>query len=122
KNGLLRPALLEKMARKMKEQHDNTVWPKGWCEWKTEEEIKEIHPGINCVGGGYWLPIGLTVEVDKYLKAYANYLEGCGVKFFLNEQANIINEKNGWKLELQNTSVAARDLVFAIGRNTTKYS
>src|SRR5699024_9665699 len=62
-NGLLRPALLEKMAVKMKAQHEKTIWPEGWCQWKTEEEIKQMHPGITCIDGGLWLPIGLSVDV-----------------------------------------------------------
>lgn len=117
-NGLLRPALLKKMARKMKEQHENTCWPEGWCAWKGEEEIKEMHPGITCVDGGYWLPIGLTVDVGAYLRTYAAYLEHCGVDFFLHESPGIINDAAKWKVVFEAAEINAKHIIFAIGHNT----
>lgn len=118
-NGLLRPALLEKMARKMREQYEKTTWPDGWCHWKSEDEIKEIHPGIKCVDGGLWLPIGLTVDVAQYMRAYAVYLKNQGVHLFLNQQPAIINNRDSWGLELDDKSINAGNLVFATGHNTT---
>ncbi|MDZ7681127.1 MAG: FAD-dependent oxidoreductase [Fodinibius sp.] len=115
KNGLLRPALMEKMARKMKAEYEETNWPEGWCHWKSEGEIKEIHPEINCVDGGLWLPIGLTVDVGQYLQAYANYLERRGTSFLLNQDRVYITPKDYRNIELQNTTIEARHLVFATG-------
>jgi glycine/D-amino acid oxidase-like deaminating enzyme len=114
-NGLLRPALMEKMARKMKEQYEQTSWPNGWCDWKIEEEIKQIHPGITCVDGGLWLPIGLSVDVGKYLHAYSKYLKSIGTTFFLNQDPVYINPDDYQKIELSNTTVEAKHLVFATG-------
>ena len=114
-NGLLRPALLEKMAQKMKEQHENTTWPDGWCQWKSEGEIQEIHPGINCVDGGLWLPIGLTVDIGSYIKAYARYLENVGIKIICGEHPYPISEDDYWLLELEETTIKADHLVFATG-------
>ncbi len=114
-NGLLRPALMEKMARKMKEQHEQTTWPDGWCEWKSEDEIKEVHPGITCVNGGLWLPIGLSVEVGQYLHAYSEYLKKSGTVFFLNQDPVYINPDDYRKVELQDTTIEAQHLVFATG-------
>lgn len=121
-NGLLRPALLEKMARKMKEQYAKTSWPHGWCQWKTEEEIKEIHPGIKCVDGGLWLPIGLSVDVGKYLKAYAAYLEKRGINIKLHNPPHEIHRDAHWNIELNNETVKTRNLVFATGGSTAKFS
>lgn len=117
-NGLLRPALLKKMARKMKEQYEKTSWAEGWCEWKTEGEIKEIHPNIKCVDGGYWLPVGLSVNIEKYLNAYANYLENRGVKSFFNQEPKVINDKKSWKLESGDVTINSKNLVFATGHST----
>lgn len=118
-NGLLRPALLEKMARKMKEQYQKTSWPSGWCQWKEEEEIKEIHPGINCVDGGLWLPIGLTVDIGSYVSSYQQYLQNNGTRFFLNSSADNIYKENKWLIELKEHTVRATHLVYAIGQSTT---
>lgn len=119
-NGLLRPALLEKMARKMKKQYETTIWPDGWCQWKSEEEIKEIHPGINCVEGGLWLPIGLTVDVGKYMKAYARYLQNQGIEILPKRKPDNIRREKNWIIELDNTTVQAKHLVFATGQHTTE--
>lgn len=121
-NGLLRPALLEKMARKMKEQYESTTWPEGWCQWKSEGEIKEIHPGIKCVNGGLWLPIGLTVDVGKYMAAYARYLKNRGLSILTNNEPQSISKETKWRIELKDSSVSARHLVFATGHHIAESS
>ena len=122
-NGLLRPALLKKMARKMRRQHENTIWPDGWCQWKSEGEIKEIHPGITCVNGGLWLPIGLTVDVGVYMTEYARYLQKNGVKIITDQKPDVIQKEKGWLIELESETVRTKNLVFATGHYTgeTKY-
>src|SRR5690625_2488352 len=106
-NGLLRPALLEKMAVKMKAQYEKTSWPDGWCQWKTEEEIKEMHPGITCIDGGLWLPIGLSVDVGAYLQAYARFLQDSGVKLWTGQLPKISREQNGWHISFDDTTIQA---------------
>lgn len=117
-NGLLRPALLEKMAIKMKAQHEKTSWPDGWCQWKTEEEINEIHPGITCIDGGLWLPIGLSVNVSAYLQAYARVLQDKGIKLWTGKQPAINREQHGWHISFDDTTIQADEILFAIGRAT----
>jgi glycine/D-amino acid oxidase-like deaminating enzyme len=116
-NGLLRPALLDKMARKMRDQYEATTWPNGWCQWKSKEEILEIHPGIKCVGGGLWLPIGLTVDIGSYIKSYADYLEDAGIEIICGESPYPISEDDYWILELNQISIKADQLVFATGHS-----
>ncbi|TYP95421.1 Glycine/D-amino acid oxidase (deaminating) [Fodinibius salinus] len=117
-NGLLRPALLEKMARKMKAQREKTSWPDGWCQWKTEDEIKDIHPGISCVDGGLWLPIGLTVNVGQYLQAYAAYLKDQGLNLITGAAPRKIYHDDSWKIDLPHSTVSARHIFFAMGQHT----
>lgn len=118
KSGLLRPAVLRKMARKMRKQYRKTNWPDGWCQWKSEGEIKEMHPGIVCVDGGLWLPIGLSVDVAAFLHAYARYLSEAGVVFFINKEPTIIQDKSRWIVEIDNETIKTRQIVFAIGGAT----
>ena len=119
-NGLLRPALLEKMAVKMKAQHEKTIWPEGWCQWKTEEEIKQMHPGITCIDGGLWLPIGLSVDVGGYLQVYARFLQDSGVRIWTGQRPIINRAHNEWHISIDGTTIRARHLLFAIGRATTE--
>ena len=116
--GLLRPALLEKMARKMKAQYDKTSWPDGWCRWKSEEEIKDIHPGIECVDGGLWLPIGLAVDVGGFLREYSTYLQERGIEVLVNKTPQVIQNDRKWRIELPDRVISAEHLIYATGRAT----
>lgn len=120
KSGLLRPALLEKMARKMRDRFENTSWPDGWCQWKSEAEIKERHPGIQCVDGGLWLPIGLSVDVGAYLRNYARFLSQLGITIHTATQAQVTAHEKGWQLEFDDTTIRTRNIVWATGGNTTE--
>lgn len=118
RNGVLRPALTEKMARKMWDRYLETTWADGWCEWMTEQEIKEFHPGINCVEGGLWLPVGISVDVAGYLQALATYLKEQGVELITGSQAQPKQVKTHWEIELPDQSLEAGHLVYATGYAT----
>jgi glycine/D-amino acid oxidase-like deaminating enzyme len=118
KNGLLRPALSNKMARKMHREFDQTAWPNGWCYWQTEQQIKKHHPGINCVKGGLWLPIALTVDVKAYLKAYAQFLQAAGVEIQTHAKANYHRENGYWIIHTSNMHFRSKNLIFATGFST----
>ncbi|MDZ7694130.1 MAG: FAD-binding oxidoreductase [Balneolaceae bacterium] len=113
-NGVLRPALTEKIARKMSSQLEKTTWPPDWIHWLTEEEIKAKHPGITCVNGGLWLPIGITVDVTRYLQALASYLSETST---IIEDADIELEQTGrnWRLYTEHYTINATNLIFATG-------
>jgi glycine/D-amino acid oxidase-like deaminating enzyme len=115
-NGLLRPALTTKMAQKMRQEFNQTAWPDGWCDWKTEQQIKELHPGINCVEGGLWLPVAFTVGVKAYLKAYALFLqEKAKVDIQTNVEANYHRQNGHWMIHTSKMESKSENLVFATG-------
>ena len=120
-NGLLRPALLEKMARKMRKQYDTTHWPDGWCQWLTEAQIKERHPGIKCVDGGLWLPIGLTVDIQQYLNAYANYLRSQDVFIKTQNEPHTEAIDDGWLISNGESNFKSNQLIFATGYGTSDH-
>lgn len=121
KNGVLRPALTEKMARKMREQFNKTRWPEHWCQWQSVNEIKERHPGINCVEGGLWIPVGMTVDAGAYLQALANYLRS-GEVHILTGTIPEIKHNSHWNIRTGSTNVKAAHLIFATGYETTSHS
>jgi glycine/D-amino acid oxidase-like deaminating enzyme len=120
-NGLLRPALSTKMAQKMRQQFNQTTWPDGCCLWQSEAEIKERHPGINCIGGGLWLPIGLTVDVTNYLKTYADFLQSSGVIIKTGFEADLSGENNQWIIHSSKNHFTSKNLVFATGYATISH-
>jgi glycine/D-amino acid oxidase-like deaminating enzyme len=115
-NGLLRPALTTKMARKMHQEFNQTAWPDGWCDWKTEQQIKELHPGINCVEGGLWLPIACTVDVKAYLKAYALFLqEPADIEIQTHTKTDYHQLDGRWIIYTSKMRLKSKNLVFATG-------
>lgn len=115
RNGVLRPALTAKIADKMRSQLEKTRWPEGWCRWLSEAELLERHPGINCVEGGLWIPVGITVDLSGYLQALGRYLETHGVAIHSGSSCDL--EQNGemWEITTPDQSITARRLVFATG-------
>lgn len=114
-NGVLRPALTAKIAEKMQEQFEKTDWKEDWCRWLTEKEIKSRHPGIRCVNGGIWLPVGMTVDVSSYLSALTGYLESRDVPIYTQMDYTLDRENGGWKLRAGDTALTAEKLIFATG-------
>src|SRR5699024_8903463 len=98
-NGLLRPALSEKMFAKMKAEFKKTAWPAGWCQWLSEQEDTTKHPGIQCVGGGLWLPIELTVDAKAYLPAYQHYLTTQNITIQAAWNGHISRDAKYWSLK-----------------------
>jgi len=115
RNGVLRPAVTEKMGGKMWERYRETSWPDGWCEWLSCEEIKDRHPGITCIKGGLWLPVGITVDVAGYLKALAAFLEDRGVTLLTGEQATPSFKDGFWAIDTVSSTLQAEQLVYATG-------
>lgn len=120
-NGVLRPAVSEKMVRKMLKEYEKTTWPGGWVKWLTEAEVKEKHPGITCVKGGLWLPIGLTVDVGGYLRAYATYLRKQGVNIVTESDPDAEQTAGQWLIRNDDTDYYCNHLVHATGFAATRH-
>lgn len=119
-NGILRPGLTANIARKMKGQFKNTGWPGGWCEWLSEEEVNARHPGIQCVNGGLWIPIGMTVDVAAYLIALAAYLSSGKVEIITKAGLELEQQKDFWIIRRSGQTVRCGHLIFATGYETTQ--
>ncbi len=121
KSGVLRPALDDKIATRMKENFDSMLWPKGWIEWLDEQELKNFHPGISCTVGGVWLPIGLTVDVSTYLNEFVKFLSVQGVSTFLGINYSFSKKNTVWEIELSGgEKINAAKLIFTTGVSVRK--
>lgn len=118
RNGVLRPALTQKMADKMRERYKETEWEDGWCHWMSVEEVKDKHPGISCIDGGLWLPVGITLDAGEYLKAFASYLKNQGVKIFTGQKPKPERSLNSWSIQLDDQHIQAKNLIYATGYAT----
>ncbi len=122
KTGVLRPALDTKIATRMKVNFDSTDWPKDWCFWIDEEELKTLYPGINCVGGGVWLPIGLSVKLPAFLHAYSCLLGNRNVEFITNQEFDLSQCGSSWALRLRDSKIEASTVITAAGIESTGFS
>lgn len=118
-NGVLRPAQTPKMAEKMKAQFDNTEWLDGWCRWLDEDEIKSKHPGVNCMGGGLWLPVALTVDGDAYCQAYTTWLRQQGVTIVTKCDASLKHQFYNGTIRTKNLNIECENIIFANGYEAT---
>ena len=115
KTGVLRPALDTKIATRMKANFDSTDWPKDWCFWLDEEELKTLYPGINCVGGGIWLPIGLSVKLPEFLNTYSSLLKSRNVEFITNQEFDLSKSDKSWSLKFDDSKIEASTVITAAG-------
>lgn len=118
KTGILRPAQDTKMAERMKENALQSDWPKGWCQWLDKDEIHSLNPDLNCVDGGMWLPKGLTVNVELYLRTKSDHLRKQGLKLFANAEYSVNYNEAPYKVSLRNEEFYAGHLIFAAGYET----
>lgn len=116
KSGVLRPALDEKIATKMKSNFEATDWPQRWCSWMNETELKQFHPWIECIGGGVWLPIGLTVDMASYLNSFVDFLSSRNVECFFDMDYSVEQNQSSWTVQFDNgSSVRTESIVYTNG-------
>lgn len=116
KTGILRPALDEKIASKMRENFQSTSWPDGWIKWFDERELKKFHPGINCVGGGVWIPIGITVDIPGFLNSFVHFLKTKSVISFFDSEYSLSRKKKYWEINFSDKEkINAKNIIFTTG-------
>lgn len=80
-SGVLRPAITEELAEYFQQSLETQPWPEGWGRWLDPDEVREINPDVADNHGGLYMPIGLTVYVDRYLNTFKKVLMESGVDF-----------------------------------------
>jgi glycine/D-amino acid oxidase-like deaminating enzyme len=120
--GVLRPALDSRIASRMQQNLEETQWPDGWIEWMDEQTLKEFHPGINCVDGGVWLPVGMTVDSGVYLSSFKDRLVQQGLKLNTGSTYKIKKKENSWQISFENgQSITAANLIFTTGIYSSEF-
>jgi len=116
KPGVIRPAISEEYALKMKTVHAETDWPEGWCYWLDRDEVAERFPGLKCVGGGIWLPIDLNVRMPQFLEAYSDMLREREVQFHTSEPYTLTQAGEHWNINLADkTNIEAKNIITTAG-------
>ncbi len=115
-SGVLRPALSEKIAGRMRENVIQNEWTTGMVEWKSSAEIEGMHPGLTSVEGGVWVPVGLTVLIPDYLHAMHSFLKQHAVDFMLGSEYSYHSKNDLWEIHFDDqNSIAAHRIVVCAG-------
>lgn len=81
-NGVLRPALEEKIAARFRREMEKGDWPPGSIRWIDREEFSRLYPSLRSFGG-LWIPVACTVETPRFLGGLVRWLQSEGVHFIL---------------------------------------
>ena len=113
--GILRPALDEKIASKMKHNLNKDSWSDDTTVWLDQKEVQTIHPGIQCIDGGVWVPKGLTVFIPEYLLALRAMIEQQQGIFYLEDSYRLIKNKD-WEITFDtHQKISSKNIVFTSG-------
>lgn len=113
--GILRPALDEKIASKMKQNLSSDNWRNNQVVWLDKLQTLEKHPGLNCENGSIWVKNGITVHLPEYLNALSSYLKMKGCVFYLNMEYEVMNYQN-WHIKFSDhSSFNALNLIYSNG-------
>lgn len=118
KNGVLRPALTEKLAVDFQRSPEKYQWPKhGWIEWTEESKFRDKYPWFGDHHGGLEIPQALTVEADTFIASLTSYLESKGLQSYFDTEYSLeYSDRSHYKITLRNgRSFTTGSVIDAIG-------
>lgn len=123
KNGVLRPALDEELAKDFKRSPTKYSWPDtNWIQWLGTETFRDRFSYFGEQHGGLVLNYGYTVNAPLYLKYLTDYLVSKGLKTRFNSLAEISEHKDStFKISLEkHASYHSKNVICATGSSIKK--
>jgi len=114
-NGVVRPALDDKIAARMQETWREDDWPEGWTEWLSPQEMSRRFPGLFSRFGGLWVPVGGSIDMARLMKALYLFLKEEGVTFYLGSSVRITSDGESWRAGSSQYDLQAPILIEATG-------
>jgi len=117
KNGVIRPALTEELAKDFKRSPEKYDWPsQHWIQWLDEKEFASKYPVIGRHHGGLEIPYAYTVEAASFNIHLISYLQSRGLKSYFNTNYTIQSDTTAFKINLQSEqSFTTGILIYAVG-------
>ncbi len=116
-NGVLRPAIDEKLSQNFRSAMKYGRWPKGWVEWVNANDTAAKHPHLKKASGSIFVRKGKVIQTPAYLQAYKIFLEKLGVVFETGGPYQL-NKENGWTLDNGSTFFTAPVAVITSGHKS----
>lgn len=118
KTGVIRPALTEKIVRRMQENLEKRDWREGWIEWLNEDTFRQRFSGMQVLEGGMWLPVGLTVNIGQYLKTKAEMLRSRGLQLYTGQTTKPKPDNGDFVIRLEDKVIRSPKVTYATGYGT----
>lgn len=121
-NGVIRPALTQKLAKNFRKAPTKYSWPDSdWVEWLDPEEFTKQYPEIPIHFGGLVVKKGMTIDGELFLKELHKLLIEKGLNSFINTNYRLEFGENCWIINCDNgQTITAKKTVFAVGSSVTK--
>lgn len=122
KNGVVRPALTNKIAENFKKSVTKYKWPAGWVEWLEQKPFTEQFPHIPEQYGGLIIKKGITVSGRLFISSLFKSLDNKGLKLFFEKDYRLNNDHGLWNLDINDSHICSKIVIDATGYHQTKNS
>lgn len=120
KNGVLRPALSEKIAADFSNAPEKYDWPADWISWLPKNDFSKKFPFFGENHGGLIIESALTIRGPEFIQAAIKYISGRNVQHVIDSEYSIQREESVWKLKLKNgQNLSTLTLIDATGFSQT---
>jgi glycine oxidase len=99
-NGVLRPALTEKIADDFKRSITKYGWEQDWLEWISKEDFSRRFPYVGINFGGLLVKKAITLIGSTFLKNYSRILEKNDLYTIYGSHPNLSRYKDRWIVDL----------------------
>jgi len=123
KNGVVRPALTEKLADNFERSPEKYDWPIDWIEWLPKEKFSERFPMFKQHFGGLFVKKAMTVNGSMFMKAFAEYLAKRDVITEFGFDYQLKQEQEDWVVEIdEGSTYQTKNVIDATGYNQVNSS
>ena len=117
-NGVIRPALTEKLTNNFERSPEKYNWPDDWIEWLPEYDFSERFPVFENHFGGLFVKKAMTVNGTVFMRAFAEFLTKRDIITEFETEYQLWQEKSNWIAETKDGSKYQSDVVIdATGYN-----
>lgn len=111
KNGVVRPALTEKLANDFERSPEKYEWPDNWIQWLPKEQFSERFPVFEHHFGGLLVKKAMTVNGSLFMKTFGEYLSKRSVITEFDAEYILRQEQEIWIAEINDGSTYKSEIV-----------
>jgi len=118
KNGVLRPALTEKIGKDFSRAPKKYEWPsEEWIRWMGKGELEDRYPFLPDTFGGLLIPNGYTIDSKIFIEEFYKLLGKSGIQFFTDCDYSISKEQDGvFQINIEGVdSILTKQVIYAVG-------